>query len=112
MEWLDSLHLHAVSDRSVDMADKEENMREQAITGMWEETTHAVMAIARNRRVSVSVFDIEEKDFDDKLNDICEEAYKKYGKMSMMEIMYEMMAEELLKKIAAEQESRNGKENS
>ena len=66
-----------------------------ATEGMWKHTETLVNKLARNRRISMLSFDISNEAFDERLNEICEKAFKRYEKMSQSGIAFEMMLEQI-----------------
>lgn len=81
-----------------------EARKELATMGMWKHTESLVNKIARNRRVSMLTFDISNESFDEKLNEICEKAFKRYENMGEAGIAFEMMIEQLKDGLLTEDE--------
>lgn len=75
------------------MSLNEDERRAEAIKSTWESVERAVNEIALCRRNVEVTYDIEPEEFDKRLNEMCEAAYKKFGNMTKEQIGRYMLME-------------------
>ena len=75
------------------MAMDPEEGEASALRNMWRAVETAVDTIARARRTAEILHDISPEEFDKKLNEICEKAYRHFSVMDKTEMAVDMLLE-------------------
>lgn len=75
------------------MAMDPEEREASILRSMWRAVEAAVDTIARARRTAEIAHDISPEEFDKKLNEICEKAYRHFSDMNEAEMTVDMLLE-------------------
>ena len=73
-----------------------EEQHKEALNSLWDTTEKCAIEIARARRTAKLLYDIENEEFDERLNEMCVKAHDKFCDMNKDQMKEDMIREMMM----------------